>query len=215
MPMPKSITEIEHKMEHLDESSLRYQVLKSAKDFKTSWIQLGQALYTVWKDRLYKDWGYNKFDAYTAKEIGIRKQTAVKLLKSYYFLEKEEPAYLQENYIQSTVAAKVPSFESINVLRLAKNKKMLDEREYNNFKKDIFEKGKDAQEVKKDLTVLIKQREELEPDEARQKRKIATVKRFLGILKALKTEIEISKMVSLSIIKETTSLIHKLEAEIS
>lgn len=215
MPIPKSITNIEQKMENMDENSLRYQILKSAKDFKTSWIHLGQALYSVWKDKHYKDWGYNKFEVYTAREIGIRKETAVKLLKSYYFLEKEEPEYLRENYVQSAEASKVPNFEAVNALRLAKNKKILEAHEYNNLKKDILEKGIDVREVKKDLTALIKQREELEPEEARQRKKVATVRRFLGILKALRTEIEISKMVSSPVIKEVNSLINKLEAEIS
>ena len=81
----KSIEKIERKMEEVSRDSLRYQVLKSAKAFKTSWIELGQMLYTVWKDKSYKEWGYSGFDAYTSKEIGIRGQTSFKLLKSYSF----------------------------------------------------------------------------------------------------------------------------------
>lgn len=210
----KTLRNIEGKMENLDETSLRYHILQSAKDFKTSWIELGRSLYSVWRDKLYKEWGYTTMDAYTTREIGIRKPTAMKLLRSYYFLEKEEPLYLQENYAASANAALVPSYESIDVLRLAKNKKALDSHEYAGLKKEIFEQGKDAGQVKKELTSLIKQKEELDPEEARKKRKVATVKRFLTTLKALKTELEMSKLVSLSVIKETANLINKLEAEI-
>ncbi|MFH1381247.1 MAG: hypothetical protein ABIH57_03655, partial [Candidatus Omnitrophota bacterium] len=78
----KAIERIETKMENMDGDSVRYLVLNSAKAFKKSWITLGQALYTVWKDKLYKNWGYNTFEAYTTKETGIRKQTALKLLRS-------------------------------------------------------------------------------------------------------------------------------------
>ena len=84
--MTKSLQNIEEKMKGLDENSLRYHILESAKSFKTSWVELGRSLYSVWKDKLYKEWGYSTMDAYTGKEIGIRKQTAMKLLKSYYFL---------------------------------------------------------------------------------------------------------------------------------
>ncbi len=211
----KTLRNIEGKMENLDETSLRYHILQSAKDFKTSWIELGRSLYSVWRDKLYKEWGYTTMDAYTTREIGIRKPTAMKLLRSYYFLEKEEPLYLQENYAASAKAALVPSYESIDVLRLAKNKKALDSHEYAGLKKEIFEQGRDAREVKKELTNLIKQKEELDPEEARKKRKVAVVKRFLTTLKALKAELEMSKLVSSSVIKETASLINKLEAEIS
>jgi len=210
----KSLKSIEEKMEGLDAGSLRYHILENAKNFKTSWVQLGRALYTVWKDKLYKDWGYGSFDIYSVKEIGIRKQTALKLLRSYYFLEKEEPEYLKENYTQESEAAKIPSYESIDVLRQAKNKKAIDSKDYASLKKEIFENGKDAREVKRDLTTLIRQREELDPDEAYQKRKLATVKRFLGTLKALKQEIEVQKLLPAPIIKEAANLISKLEKEI-
>jgi len=210
----KSLKNIEQKMENLDENSLRFHILQSAKSFKTSWIDLGRALHSVWKDKLYKGWGYSTMEAYTAREIGIKKPTAMKLLKSYYFLEKEEPGYLKKDYSNSANAASLPHYESINLLRLAKNKKALGHEDYASLKKSIFEKGKEAPQVRKDLSTIMRQREELEPQEARQKIKMVTVKRFLGILKALKQEIEISKLVSASVIKETANLITKLESEI-
>lgn len=211
----KSLRGIEEKMENLDVNSLRYHVLESAKNFKTSWIELGRSLYSVWKDKLYKEWRYGTFDIYTAREIGIRKQTAMKLLRSYYFLEKEEPAYLKKDYAGPAEAAKLPSYESIDVLRMAKSKKVLDTQDYDNLKKEIFEKGKDASQARRDLTALIRQREELEPEEAWEKRKLSTVRRFVGVLKALKQEIETQKFLPAPIIREAASLIKKIEAEIS
>ncbi|MDD5432719.1 MAG: hypothetical protein PHO70_07040 [Candidatus Omnitrophica bacterium] len=210
----KSLENLEQKMENLDQNSLRYHVLESAKSFKTSWLDLGRSLYSVWKDKLYKDWGYTEFDIYTVKEIGIRKQTAMKLLKSYYFLEKEEPGYLQKEFSETANAAQLPSYESVDLLRTAKNKKTIDEEDYNNLKKDIFEKGKDVREVKKDLTAMIRQRQELEPEEAYEKRRFATIRRFLGTLKALKQEVEMSKLLPSPIIKEAEALIKKLESEL-
>lgn len=210
----KSLRNIEEKMQGLDTESLRYHILENAKGFKTSWVELGRSLYSVWRDKLYKEWGYNSFDNYTSKEIGIRKQTAMKLLKSYYFLEKEEPQYLRKEYYEEANANLVPTYEAIDVLRLAKNKKILDEDDYSEMKKNIFQKGKDAREVKKELTSLIRQRQELEPEEAWEKRKISTVRRFLGTLKSLKAEIEQSKLLPMGIIREAEGLIKKLEEQI-
>jgi hypothetical protein len=138
----------------------------------------------------------------------------MKLLKSYYFLEKEEPQYLRKEYYEEANANLVPTYEAIDVLRLAKNKKILDENDYSDMKKSIFQKGKDAREVKRELTSLIRQRQELEPEEAWEKRKFSTVRRFLGVLKALKTEIEQSKLLPAPLIKEAAVLIKKLEEEI-
>ena len=211
----KSLENIEQKMRNVEDGSFRQHVLRATKDFKASWIELGRALYAVWKDKLYREWGYGTFDGYTSKEIGIRRETAMKLLRSYYFLEKEEPEYLKSDYVESADTALVPGYESIDILRQAKNKKDLDSADYIKLKKDIFEKGKDAGEVRKDLTSLIRERRELEPDEARQERRISILKRFLGSLKAIKREIEASKLVSLAIIKEAEDLIKKIENEIN
>ncbi len=209
----KSIERIEARMGGMDHDSIRYRVLQSAKNFKTSWVELGQALYSVWKDKSYKEWGYMTFDAYTQKEVGIKKPTAMKLLKSYYFLEKEEPAYLQKDKSEDLSPASTPSYESINLLRLAKNKNTLDGSDYQRFKKDVLELGKDHSQVKRDLTTLIREREELNPAEARKKKYDAVIRRMVGTLKALKRDAEVMKILPAAIIKEVSSLIGRIEAE--
>ncbi|MDD2752919.1 MAG: hypothetical protein PHN59_07275 [Candidatus Omnitrophica bacterium] len=209
----KSLENIEEKMQELDQGSFRYHVLENAKGFKSSWIELGRSLYTVLKDKLYREWGYGSFDIYTVKEIGIRKQTAMKLLRSYYFLEKEEPAVLKKEFTESQNALSVPTFESVDVLRMAKNKK-IGEEDYQDLKKQVFEKGRDARDVKKDLTAIIRQRVELEPEEAREQRKTITDRRLLGTLRSLKQEIEIGKLLPAGIIRDAESLIKKIEAEL-
>ena len=190
-------------------------MLLSDKNFKTSWIELGRALYTVWKDKKFKEWGYSTFEVHIASEVGIRKQTGMKLLKSYYFREKEEPQYLKQEYSDNSEVKSIPAYEAVDLLRQAKNKKSLDSRDYERIKKDIFEKGRDTREVKKDLTSLIRQRQELEPEEAWEKKKQSTLKRYIDTLKSLKSEMEEQKLIPAPLLKEVASLISKLEAEIS
>lgn len=210
----KGIERLDERMGNVEEGSVRFNILKSAKSFKTSWIDLGQALYMVWKDKLYKEWGYMTFEAYSAKEIGIRKETALKLLKSYYFLEKEEPGYLKADYSEPKEIAAIPNYESVNVLRLAKNKKELAPSDYGMLKRDVFEMGKDAKEVKRGLAVIMKQRQELDPEDVREKKKILLLRRLVGTLKVLKRDIEASKLLPAAILKDITSIINKVEAEL-
>jgi hypothetical protein len=211
----KSIRSIENKIEQLGEEGIRRNILESAKDFKTSWISFGQALYSVWKDKLYKGWGYDKFETYTSKEIGIRKQTALKLLRSYCFLEKEEPSYLRKDYNEETDTALVPTYETVDMLRLARNKKGLDRQDYHMIKKSVLEMGKDPGAVKKDLTALMRQREELEPEEAWQKKRATLIKRFLTTLKSLVQQARVSNMLSSSAIDDMQNIINRIEAELS
>jgi hypothetical protein len=210
----KGLDTIDRKIKESEDNPLRQHVLQCAKEFKTSWIELGRALYSVWKEKNYKEWGYTNFDAYVTKEIGIRKQTGMKLLRSYTFLEKEEPQYLKAEYNESADTAALPSYESVDVLRLAKNNKNLDTQDYAKLKKKVFDEGKDVSEVKQDLTQLIRERKELEPEEALEQRRVSVVRRFLGTLKAIKQEAQVGKLISPPLLKEVEALIRKVELEL-
>lgn len=209
----KRLEAMEYKIRETADNPVRQHVLETARDFKSSWIELGRALYSVHKDKLYKEWGFASFEAYTSKEIGIRNQTAMKLLRSYFFLEKEEPGYLKNDNGDQSEPAKIPSYESVNVLRLAKNNKSLDNDDYEHLKKGVFEEGKDVLEVKKDLTSLIRERRELEPEEAREEKRAMVIRRCLSTLKSLKMELETSKMLPASITKDIAVLIKRVEEE--
>ena len=75
---------------------LRGHIAQHAKDFKLSWVQLGQGLYSVWRDKLYQAWDFDKFEDYVVRELGLKKPLALKLVKTYFFVEQDEPIYLKE-----------------------------------------------------------------------------------------------------------------------
>lgn len=208
----QSIRNIEEKLEDMQPDTMRHYVLTRAKDFKTSWIELGRALYAIWNDRLYRDWGFNTFEGYTAKEIGIRKNTALKLVRSYMFLEKEESWCLDQDKQADMPASQVPSYEAVNVLRQAKDNKNIEPADYDTLKSSVFEGGKDHLEVKKDLTAMIKRREELDPEEERTERRRKVVRRFISSLKSAKTEMSSLKLLPKTLIEQAEDLINKIEA---
>lgn len=210
-----SLRRIEEKMEGMDENSVRYCVLQKAKNFKSSWIELGQALYSVYNDKLYKEWGYQAFETYTVKEAGIKKPTAMKLLNSYYFLEKEESQCLQANYDGSSDVKSMSGYEAVDVLRLAKRNKELDEADYADLKKGAFEEGKDAKQLKKDVTLLLKKRKNIDPEEEKIRSNKVIIKRCVTTLKTIKKDIEILGVLPRHIAVEIGKLLEKIEAEIS
>lgn len=196
-----------------DEKTARTKVLESAKSFKSSWKNLAQSLYTVWKERFHTKWGYETFDEYTNKEVNIKQQTAKKLINSYSFLKKEEPTYLQKTNTDSGQAKEVPSFDAVNVLQRAK--KNLNEQDYSSVKKDVLEDKKDIKEVKKELTSLIRQRKDIDPEAQRKRQNNDIVKRFLTTLKSLNKDIATLKLLPGSIVEEISELVCKIEAEMS
>ncbi len=99
---------------------LRVHIASHAKNFKLSWVQLGQGLYAVWRDKLYSAWGFEKFEDYCVRELGLKKPLALKLVKTYFFVEQDEPMYLKKEFSKGKEASVVPGYESLDVLRRAR-----------------------------------------------------------------------------------------------
>jgi len=195
-----------------DPSAVRAHVQKATLDFKNSWRNLAQALHTVFVDKLYRNWGYDKFDHYTEKEVHIRKHTAMKLIRSYAFLESEEESLHLTYGGKNKSSEDRPSLtlEATDILRKAK--KSLDEDDYQKVKKDIISEGKESKEVKKGLTALImKRRKDINPEEERTKHRKIAINRFLGLLRAFKTEIEVLKILPGTVAEEIEQLLKNIQ----
>ena len=203
-PMSKKKTD-------LNAEALRMELAEYAKDFKLSWVHLGQGLYSVYRDKLFHAWGFEKFEDYVIRELGLKKPLALKLVKTYFFVEQEEPAYLKKEFSEAREASVVPNYDGLDVLRLARRRNELTRDDYSKLRKDIFEKGKDSSVVKKDLTAMIRERKQLDPDEEREKRHQASVKRFLGALKNFKNDMDTLKLIEADIVEEAEVLLKKLE----
>ena len=201
-------------MKILEQSeNLRAHIAQHAKDFKLSWVQLGQGLYSVWRDKLYQSWEFEKFEDYVVRELGLKKPLALKLVKTYFFVEQDEPVYLKKEFAESRETAVIPGYESLDVLRSARARKELTREDYTKLRKDIFEKGKEASLVRKDLTAIIKERKKIDPEQAREARHEQSVRRLVAALRSFKKDMETLKLAEPDIIEEAEELLKRLEAQ--
>lgn len=194
--------------------TIRAQILQHAKSFKTSWVSLGRCLYSVYQDKHYYGWGHEKFEDYVEKEVGIKKATALKMLKAYIFLEEDEPAYLKEDFSETRKPNQVPGVDELSVLRLAKMKKELNKDDYRKLKAAVFDKGKDASALRKDLVSLMKERKPVNPEEERELRNEAAIRRLVNSLKSFKKDMDSLKLLPDEVIVEAKGLLEKLETHL-
>ncbi len=206
----KAISQIEERMGSLEPESLRYKVLDCARGFKSSWIALGQYLFSVYKDKLFKDWGYLTFEAYCSKEIGIKQTTAMKLLKSYSFLEREEPAFLKKESIKERQPNRIPSYESVNALRLARESERISEDDYETLREEVLDDAKEDAEVKKKIKYILKSHAPKPTAEEKESRKGEIVKKFLSQLRTARHEMGVLSFPA-KIIDQIDDLVEVLE----
>jgi len=116
---------IEQLMQQLPPDSERYRVLASARQFKSSWVELGEWLARVSNSNQFSDWGYTTFEDYCTKEVRIRRKTAEKLLLAYRFLERKEPGLLERK-----AGHPLPDYRSVDLLRQADEERPFSMAEY-------------------------------------------------------------------------------------
>jgi hypothetical protein len=92
--------------------ALRADALRGARAFKRSWLEFAEVLTRVREDERWSAWGFDSFEQYCARELHIRRDTALKLTGSYKFLERARPEALRRDGVQ----ASLPDYRSVDVL---------------------------------------------------------------------------------------------------
>lgn len=138
----KGSQHIEQLMQQLPHDSERYQVLATAKQFKSSWVELGEWLARVENRKRFVDWGFTSFEEYCTREVRIRRQTAEKLLLAFRFLERREPDLLERK-----TGRPLPDYRSVDLLRQADEAEHFSMAEYSELRQAVIEEERGHQAV--------------------------------------------------------------------
>ena len=103
--------------QHADDPE-RVELLRRTRRFKSSWLQLGEALAEVKRGKTWERWGYETFEAYAKAELKLRMDTIEKLTGSYMFLHKRAPEVLRRDPLENHL----PSYQAIDFLRRAEER---------------------------------------------------------------------------------------------
>ena len=179
---------------------LRQTVLLSARRFKSTWVELGKLLVKVRDEALFETWGFATFEAYCLGELRIRKQTALKLTRSFSFLDRHEPQAMQAP--ATTEAA--PPFEVVEVLAQAEERGQLSAQEYKSIRDSIWSDSKPVSELKRELTERFPA-PEAKPNHA------AELKRLWTLAKRLHAELLANKKVPRALAERAEAVAGDLE----
>ena len=154
-PKTKGELVIEQIMRQLDPASPRYRVLSVARQFKSSWVELGEQLTLVRNSGEFNAWGYTSFEDYCRDEVRIKKETARKLTCAFNFLEKEEPDLLA----RSRELQPIPDYRSIDLLRQAREEALMDDEQYQLLREAVIDKERSHPTVAKQFRELSGQQQ--------------------------------------------------------
>jgi len=198
----------------LQEDLLRQKTAEAVKRHRASWVELGQYLFTIYKDKHYRGWGHLSFEAYCVKELGLKLSTASKLLKSYSFLEKEEPRIVNPRFVQEGSPKAIPNYESVNLLRLAKENKKLTPSDYADLREAVLEDAKEPKEVRAQFKKILSEHEPKDSHQVRQERRNTSLKRVITILSGARREFSGENFLPPYLLKQMDDLIEKLQHQL-
>jgi hypothetical protein len=145
--MSSTADRISSRIEELPEGSPRRRILEAARRYKASWVELARLLVQVKRDEAWREWGHASFERYCTGELFIRKLTAEKLLASFGFLERHEPALARPRG-----EPRAPAFEVIEVLSRAEAAGRLSESGWQELREEVLERSPTTALVNKRLT---------------------------------------------------------------
>jgi len=196
--------------------ALREQVLQAARHFKTSWVELGQFLFSIYKDKLFKSWGYITFETYCNKELSLKLTTASKLIKSYEFLEREEPRFADVSKIEETKPEQLPHYDSVNLLRLAKQSEKFTPEDLGELQESVLKKAREPQAVRAQMKRIMDEKLASEgPQAMREQRRLTLLKRLSSSLDSARRELASDNLAPAHLLKQIDELRDKLMHQIS
>ncbi len=197
------------------EDEIRNKTLQTAKSYKASWIELGRYLQTIYKDKMYKGWGFLAFETYCKKELGMKEAMASKIIKSFSFLETEEPKLAKPEFFEKESSQPVPDLDALNTLRLAKNNKNIPQKDFEDIRESVLEKGAGQQEIRAKVKKIIEESQDTDSLEFKKTKRNAVLRRALSSLIAVQRECAQSKLVPDYLIKQISDLAVKLEDQLN
>src|SRR4051794_2763420 len=121
----------------------RAETLAKARAFKSTWLELAEALSRANEKRLWEKWGFSDFDAYCRKELHLRGSTVAKLLGSYRFLETSAPKVIERSRADH-YDAPIPSLPAVEFVQRATETGAADAETLRSIHRSAFEEGAEA-----------------------------------------------------------------------
>ncbi|MBW1876104.1 MAG: hypothetical protein JRE45_11375 [Deltaproteobacteria bacterium] len=139
---------------------LRVHVVRRAREFKRSWVNMAEALVEVRNRESYLEWGYEDFYSYCSLELQLKQATADKLTGSYVALKRHAPAVLKRDGLNE----RIPTCDAVDYFARALKKgpsndaeheRAVDQSVVDQLREAVFEEGAPVTELRKRFNPIL------------------------------------------------------------
>jgi hypothetical protein len=139
---------------------LRVHVVRRAREFKRSWVNMAEALVEVRNQESYLDWGYEDFYSYCSLELQLKQATADKLTGSYVALKRHAPSVLKRDGLNECI----PTCDAVDYFAKAlkqgpsndaEQERAVDQEVVAELREAVFEEGAPVTELRKRFNAVF------------------------------------------------------------
>ncbi|MBO6933787.1 MAG: hypothetical protein JJ863_02390 [Deltaproteobacteria bacterium] len=172
---------------------VRLELVRRARIFKRSWVEMAEGLHKVRNHQLHLDWGYKDLYSYCSQELLLTKHTVEKLLGSFGAIAEHAPQVLQRDGLEKPV----PQLDSVEYFAKAlKNHsdnddddfiddERPDEEAWTDLKRAVFDDDAPVSELRKTFNEQFFPKKEETEAKVREKTR-AAARRLEGLLARVK-----------------------------
>lgn len=187
------MTQPHEKLEALEEELaargadvLRLTLVRRARNFKRSWVEMAEGLSIVRKRVLFEQWGYRDLYDYCKTELLLTKSTVDKLTGTFAVIEAHAPQVLQRD----GVAQPIPTLGAVDYFAKALRSSNDDEPifesasddDFDDLRQAVFEDNQSVAVLRKNFdSVFFQKADGVEAVETLQKTR-STLRRLEGLL---------------------------------
>lgn len=162
---------------------VRLEIVRRARNFKRSWVEMAEALSQVKSRNLYLDWGYQDFHSYCQLELLLTKATVDKLTGRFAVVQEHAPQVLARD----GVAQPIPSMGAVDYFAKAlrgspDNDDEGEQAPWDDLKQAVFDDTQSVAVLRKSFDpIFFAKSETAETVEALEKTRVA-IRRLEGLL---------------------------------
>jgi hypothetical protein len=182
----------------------RAELIRRARRFKASWLELAEALTRVKRTGQWQAWGFKTFEQYAKKELYLRPDTVDKLTGSYSFLQKRAPSLLERDALTSNI----PSFKAVDLVRQAEESAEAPREVVAEIRRRVLDEGEPVNKVMREYKDVV-----FPVDEDKKRERDAAAIR--NVAKRLRDLLRETRAVSTSLVDEASEILGRILAEVA
>ena len=121
---------------------------------------------------------------------------------------------MKPDFTEEETPRKIPDYEAVNLLRLAKENKNIPTEEFAELRQEVLNEGKEPKDIRAKVKKILEDQKPKDTAEAKDQKRNGVLRRLIGFINSAKTQLEEEDLVPDHVLKQMETLAQKLQDQL-